>query len=108
MPLLKLPGSALRLLDRAAARIRFQTVSRVPGIKELDGEIARVDRDKENVVANQDFEKAAALRDQAEKLRTRREQVMRDWEAVAGPAPEGVEERVVREMAALLAGRGAG
>jgi ATP-dependent Clp protease ATP-binding subunit ClpC len=106
LPGLKLPGSALRLLDRSAARVRLKTSAKAPGVQEMDAEFARLEREKDAAVANQDFEKAAALRDQAEKLKARRDQVVREWEAVAGPVSDGVDARVIHEMVAHLGGRG--
>ena len=42
---------------------------RPPDLKEIDAEVDRLNKEKEEAVANQDFEKAAALRDQADKLK---------------------------------------
>ena len=105
LPGLKLPGSALRLLDRSAARVRLKTSAQAPGVQEMDAEFARLVREKDAAVAGQDFEKAADLRDQAEKLKARRDQAVREWEAVAGPVSEGVDARVVHEVLAHLGGR---
>ncbi len=54
-------------------------MSRPPDLKDLDDEVDRLNKEKEDAVANQDFEKAAALRDQADKLRKKKEQITRDW-----------------------------
>ena len=46
---------------------------RPPDLKELEEEIERMNGQKEEAVANQDFEKAARLRDQADKLKKKKE-----------------------------------
>jgi ATP-dependent Clp protease ATP-binding subunit ClpA len=46
---------------------------------ELDTEIRRLTLEKEAGVAEQDFEKAARLRDQVDKLKKRKKVVIRDW-----------------------------
>ena len=46
---------------------------RPPDLKELEDEIERLNQEKEEAVANQDFEKAAPLRDQADKLKKKKE-----------------------------------
>jgi ATP-dependent Clp protease ATP-binding subunit ClpA len=51
----------------------------VKAIKELDAEIKRLQIEKESMVAVSDFEKAASLRDQQDKLRKKREQLIREW-----------------------------
>ena len=48
-------------------------MTRPPDLKEIDDEVERLNKEKEEAVANQDFEKAAALRDQADKLRKKKE-----------------------------------
>jgi ATP-dependent Clp protease ATP-binding subunit ClpC len=44
-------------------------MTRPPDLKEIDAEVDQLNKEKEEAVANQDFEKAAALRDQADKLK---------------------------------------
>ena len=46
---------------------------------EMDGEIQRYTLAKEEAIANQDFEKAAMLRDRAERVRQRKKAMIRDW-----------------------------
>ena len=48
-------------------------MTRPPDLKEIDEEVERLNKEKEEAVANQDFEKAAALRDQADKLKKKKE-----------------------------------
>jgi ATP-dependent Clp protease ATP-binding subunit ClpA len=48
---------------------------------ELDTRIEQLTQEKEAAVAEHDFEKAAHLRDQADKLKRRKEVVLRDWDA---------------------------
>jgi ATP-dependent Clp protease ATP-binding subunit ClpA len=45
-------------------------------IRDLDGQIGQLNREKEEAVAKSDFEKAAMLRDRADKLRKRREKIL--------------------------------
>ena len=47
-------------------------MTRPPDLKEIDEEVEKLNKEKEEAVANQDFEKAANLRDQAEKLRKKK------------------------------------
>ena len=62
------------VIDEAGARVRLRTMTRPPDLKEIDEEVEKLNKEKEDAVANQDFEKAANLRDQAEKLRKKKDQ----------------------------------
>ena len=70
-----LPDKAIDVIDEAGARVRLRTMTRPPDLKEIDEDIERLNREKEDAVANQDFEKAASLRDQADKFRKKKEQI---------------------------------
>ena len=74
-----LPDKAIDVIDEAGARVRLRTMSRPPDLKEIDEDIERLNKEKEDAVANQDFEKAANLRDQADKLRKKKDQIKREW-----------------------------
>src|SRR5205085_5736828 len=64
-----LPDKAIDVIDESGARVRLRAMTRPPDLKEIDEQVESLNREKEEAVANQDFEKAAALRDQADKLK---------------------------------------
>jgi ATP-dependent Clp protease ATP-binding subunit ClpC len=72
-----LPGKAVQLLDRCATRARLNAWAETPdvdlAIVEIDAQVQRLNDDKESAVAEQDFQRAAALRDQADKLKQEKE-----------------------------------
>ena len=68
-----LPDKAIDVIDEAGARVRLKSMSKPPNLKEIDDEVEALNRQKEEAVANQDFEKAAALRDQADKLKKKKQ-----------------------------------
>src|ERR1043166_8787268 len=59
-----LPDKAIDVIDEAGARVRLKAMTRPPDLKEIDDEVEHLNKEKEEAVANQDFEKAASLRDQ--------------------------------------------
>ncbi len=79
-----LPGKAVLLLDRAGARgqRRGAESSRElrQGIARLDDEIERLNREKENAVAEHSFVDAAAFRDQADQLKKEKETLLNEGE----------------------------
>ena len=90
-----LPDKAIDVIDEAGARVRLRTMTRPPDLKEIDEDIERLNKEKEDAVANQDFEKAASLRDQADKLRKKKEQIKREWREKSQQTDGVVDEEVL-------------
>ena len=63
-----LPDKAIDLIDEAASRIRIRSMNAPPRYRELEEEIERVRKEKEDAIEAQEFEKAASLRDKERKL----------------------------------------
>src|SRR6266446_6115544 len=74
-----LPDKAIDVIDESGARVRLKAMTRPPDLKELDAQVEQLNQEKEAAVANQEFEKAAGLRDQADKLKKKKENLLRDW-----------------------------
>src|SRR5262245_42303413 len=74
-----LPDKAIDVIDEAGARVRIRSMTAPPDLRDMDGEITRLNKEKEEAVANQDFERAADLRDQAFKLGKKKEEIQREW-----------------------------
>jgi len=99
-----LPDKAIDVIDEAGARIRLKSMVRPPDLKDLEEEIERLNTAKEEAVANQDFEKAANLRDQADKLRKKKENLTRDWREKAKETDGVVDAEVIAEVVAKMTG----
>ena len=74
-----LPDKAIDVMDEAGARARAGSTTRPPEIKSLEKEIDRFKGDKETAIKAQDFEKAAALRDQEKQTRERIQKMLGEW-----------------------------
>ena len=99
-----LPDKAIDVIDEAGARVRLRTMAKPPDLKEIDEDVERLNKEKEEAVANQDFEKAAALRDQADKLRRKKEQITREWREKSREADGVVDEEVIAEVVSKMTG----
>ena len=99
-----LPDKAIDVIDESGARIRLKSMVRPPDLKELEEEIERMNGQKEEAVANQDFEKAAALRDQADKLKKKKENITREWRQKSQETDGVVDAEVVAEVVARMTG----
>jgi ATP-dependent Clp protease ATP-binding subunit ClpC len=99
-----LPDKAIDVIDEAGARVRLKAMTRPPDLKEIDEEVERLNKEKEEAVANQDFEKAAALRDQADKLKKKKQSITRDWREKSRETDGVVDEEVIAEVVSKMTG----
>ena len=99
-----LPDKAIDVIDEAGARVRLRTMTRPPDLKEIDEEVETLNKEKEDAVANQDFEKAANLRDQAEKLRKKKDQITQEWREKSQQTDGVVDEEVIAEVVSKMTG----
>ncbi|KAA1260883.1 ClpA/B family protein [Rubripirellula obstinata] len=99
-----LPDKAIDVIDEAGARVRLRTMTRPPDLKEIDEEVEKLNKEKEDAVANQDFEKAANLRDQAEKLRKKKDQITAEWREKSQQTDGVVDEEIIAEVVSKMTG----
>jgi ATP-dependent Clp protease ATP-binding subunit ClpC len=99
-----LPDKAIDVIDEAGARVRLKSMTRPPDLKDLDGQIEKLNQEKESAVMEQDFEKAAHLRDQAEKLRKKKEASTKEWRDKAKETDGVVDEETVAEVVSKMTG----
>jgi ATP-dependent Clp protease ATP-binding subunit ClpC len=99
-----LPDKAIDVIDEAGARVHLKSMTRPPDLKEIDEEVERLNKEKEEAVANQDFEKAASLRDQADKLKKKKALITREWKEKAREADGVVDQDVIAEVVSKMTG----
>src|SRR5450755_433465 len=95
---------AIDVIDEAGARVRLKAMSKPPNLKEIDDEVETLNRQKEEAVANQDFEQAAALRDQADKLKKKKQQITKEWREKSRENGGVVDEEVIAEVVSKMTG----
>ncbi len=74
-----LPDKAVDLIDEASSRVRLQATLPPPAIREADAQLRQLIAEKEAVVKNQEFDKAASIRDKEEKLRLEKANLEQEW-----------------------------
>ena len=99
-----LPDKAIDVIDEAGARVRLKAMTKPPNLKEIDDEVEALNRQKEEAVANQDFEQAAALRDQADKLKKKKQQITKEWREKSRENGGVVDEEVIAEVVSKMTG----
>lgn len=99
-----LPDKAIDVIDEAGARIRLRAKKSPPDLKEIDGKIDLLQQEKEEAVASQDFEKAASVRDQTDKLKTKKDKVTKEWREKSKEIDSIVDEEVIAEVVSKMTG----
>ena len=101
-----LPDKAIDVMDEAGARVRLKNMIAPPDLKEINEQIEALDRAKEEAVHNQEFEKAASLRDDAYQLRKQREEQQKEWRAKQAEQESAgtVEVDDIRETVSKMTG----
>jgi ATP-dependent Clp protease ATP-binding subunit ClpC len=99
-----LPDKAIDVLDEAGARIRLRSMTKPPNLAELEEQIERLSIQKDEAVKNAEYEEAARLRDQAEGLRAKKEEMQRQWREKAKEVDGVVDEEVIAEVVSKMTG----
>ena len=99
-----LPDKAIDLIDEAGSRMRIRRMTAPPDLREFDEKIATVRRDKESAIDAQDFEKAAALRDQERQLLAAKAKREKEWKDGDMDVVAEVDEELIAEVLATATG----
>ncbi len=92
-----LPDKAIDLLDEAAAEVRLRSTVPPVDVKRIEEELAALEREKEDAVRAEDYEKAASLKQREEELRAELEQHHEGWAGQRETnAPEVTREDIAR------------
>jgi ATP-dependent Clp protease ATP-binding subunit ClpC len=99
-----MPDKAIDVIDESGSRVRLAAMTRPPDLKGLEKDIAKLEREKEEAVAEQNFETAAKFRDQAEELRAEMRRIQREWREKARETRGSVDPEVIREVVSGMTG----
>ena len=99
-----LPDKAVDLIDEAGARMRIKRMTAPADLQEIDSKIADVRRQKEAAIDEQDFEKAAGLRDKERKLGEERREREKKWRAGESDTIAEIGEEQIAEVLASWTG----
>ena len=99
-----LPDKAIDLIDEAGSRMRIRRMTAPPGLREYDEKIAQVRREKESAIDSQDFEKAAALRDNEKQLLAKKATREKEWEPGDMDVVAEVNAELIAEVLATATG----
>ena len=99
-----LPDKAIDLIDEAASRMRIKTMTAPPRYRELEEEIEKVRKDKEASIENQEFEKAASLRDKERKLTQKKRELEEQWRSEEQTEQPEIGEEEIADIVSMWTG----
>ena len=74
-----LPDKAIDLIDESASKVKMKTYTKPDSLRKLEEEIEKIDKEKEEAIATQNFEKAAKLRDKVKEKKKQLEDEQEKW-----------------------------
>ena len=99
-----LPDKAIDLIDEAASRVRLRHATAPPALREAQKDLARISKEKDAAINNQEYEEAAALREAEATARETVETLRAEWQStVSGDRPK-VDEEEIAQIVAMWTG----
>ncbi|MCA1839024.1 MAG: ATP-dependent Clp protease ATP-binding subunit [Actinomycetota bacterium] len=99
-----LPDKAIDLIDEAGSRLRIRRMTAPPDLREIDEQISEVAKAKQAAIDEQDYEKAAQLRETEKQLLTDREVKEAAWQDKEGQVLAEVGEEEIAEVLSTWTG----
>ncbi len=99
-----LPDKAIDALDEAGSRVHIKTVNLPKKVTQLEEDLIKIKADKLDAVKSQNFERAAAFRDQERETENMIEMAMRNWHSEISKNRQIVDENNVAEVIAMMTG----
>jgi ATP-dependent Clp protease ATP-binding subunit ClpC len=99
-----LPDKAIDLIDEAGAKARLSIMTAPQEIKDMESEIENIHKEKDSAIKNQDFEKAANLRDEEKKARARLDKIREEWKKNRMEARPRVDEEMIANIVSKWTG----
>ncbi len=99
-----LPDKAIDLVDEAASRVRLKTFTTPPDLKNMEERVERLNKEKEDAIRHQEFEKAARIRDDEQKLKNELEKVRNEWHQKNQTKTDTVTESEIEDIVASWTG----
>ncbi len=99
-----LPDKAIDVLDEAGARMRIRNMTLPKELRELDDELRHVRAEKDKAIGEQNFERAAQLRDEESRLKTKREEAEKQWQEDTSKTVSQVDVEDIADVVSMSTG----
>lgn len=99
-----LPDKAIDLVDEASSRVKLKAYTAPPDIKQVEKQLEGIKKEKEAAINNQEFEKAAQLRDKEHSLKRELESIRESWKQQQGGRDLTVSEEDIAQIVSSWTG----
>ena len=99
-----LPDKAIDLIDEASSKIKLQTYTAPPVVKELENKLAELEKEKESAIKTEEFEKANILKNKQTQIRKELESVKNTWQSNNTKTQHIVNEDEIADVVSLWTG----
>jgi len=99
-----LPDKAIDVIDESGARVRLKNMTLPPDLVEIEERIGALQGEKDDAVRNADYERAAALRDEAQQLLDQKTQMQKKWYEENKEATGVVDAEIIAEVVSNMTG----
>ena len=99
-----LPDKAIDVMDEAGARVRLKNMTLPPDLTALEEKIEACQREKDEAVRNADYERAASLRDECQKLVEAKDEMHKKWYDENRESTGVVDNEIIAEVVSSMTG----
>ena len=99
-----LPDKAIDLMDEAGARMRIRNMTLPDELREMDDKLRQIRSDKDKAIAEQDFERAAKLRDQESAVKDERAAAEKKWAEDSQKSVHQVTAQDIADVVSMTTG----
>ena len=99
-----LPDKAIDVMDEAGARMRIRNMTLPKELRDLDEKLRKCRAEKDRAIGDQNFERAAELRDEEEALKKEREEAEKKWEEDTSKTVQNVTVEDIADVVSMSTG----
>lgn len=99
-----LPDKAIDVIDESGASVRLKNTTTSPDMADIEQQIDKLQIEKDEAVKNADYERAASLRDECQKLLDKKAEMQREWYDQNKETAGTVDAETIAEVVSKMTG----
>ena len=99
-----LPDKAIDVIDEAGARVRLKNMTPPPDMANLEAKLEKLQSEKDDAVRNADYERAAALRDESQRVLDEKTLIQKQWREQNKEITGEVDNEIIAEVVSKITG----
>lgn len=99
-----LPDKAIDVIDEAGARVRLRNMTTPPNLADVERKIEKLQTEKDEAVKSADYERAASLRDESQKMLDEKNKLRQEWYKENKETAGEVDAEIIAEVVSKMTG----